>query len=121
MRLPTHATHASAFGLQPSRGGVEAGALTYVCHRTMQLVRPGGRGGGGGYWRQTHWVWPLPPAGPLVFVCEWPATGIPLTRNELDAQAILDAAARAEVIFSDEGLPDWPDDEGGGQALAVPR
>ncbi len=27
------------------------------------------------FWR--WWAWPLPPAGPLEFVCEWPALGIP--------------------------------------------
>ena len=29
-------------------------------------------------------MWPLPPIGPLFFVCEWPAAGIPLTRVEVD-------------------------------------
>ena len=32
-----------------------------------------GGGGGAGNWRQFLWVWPLPPAGALTFVCEWPA------------------------------------------------
>jgi hypothetical protein len=68
----------------------------------------GGGGGGGGRWRQTEWVWPLPPPGPVTFVCEWPAAGIPLTRHDLDAQTILDAAARATVIFSEEHLPVRP-------------
>jgi hypothetical protein len=68
----------------------------------------GGGGGGGGNWRQSQWVWPLPPPGPLVLVCEWPAMEIPLTRTELDAQPILDAAARAQVIFTDEHLPEPP-------------
>jgi hypothetical protein len=40
---------------------------------------------------------------------------IPLTRSEVDAQSILDAAARAQVIFSDEQLPE-PPDEGDGTA-----
>jgi hypothetical protein len=48
----------------------------------------------------------------LALVCEWPAAGIPLTRHEIDARLILDAAARAEVIFSDEHLPEWPDEDG---------
>jgi hypothetical protein len=33
---------------------------------------------------------------------------IPLTRYQLDANAILDAATRAQVIFSDEDLPELP-------------
>ncbi len=68
----------------------------------------GGGGGGGGQWHQRLWVWPLPPPGPLAFVCEWPEVDIPLTRREIDAQEILDASARAHVIFSDDHLPEWP-------------
>jgi hypothetical protein len=74
------------------------------------VLRGGGGGGGGGRWNQSMWVWPLPPPGPLAFVCEWPAANIPVTRHELDARAILDAAARARVVFPDEG----PDRPGGG-------
>jgi hypothetical protein len=72
------------------------------------VLTPGGGGGGGGNWRQTLWVWPLPPAGRLAFVCEWPAAGIPLTRHEIDAQLILDAASRAQTFFPDEELSDSP-------------
>jgi hypothetical protein len=72
------------------------------------IMQAGAGGGGGGSWRETLWVWPLPPPRPLVLVCEWPALGIPLTRCEIDAQPILDAATRAQVIFSDEHLPEWP-------------
>lgn len=60
------------------------------------------RGGGGGdnQWRETIWVWPLPPPGPLAFVVEWPAFGIPLSEAEVDGTAILDAAARATPLFA---------------------
>jgi hypothetical protein len=85
------------------------------------LMRPAGGGGGRGSWRQTQWVWPLPPRGPVVLVCEWPAMNIPLTRSELDAQTILDAAARAQVIFSDEHLPDPPNEHDGPSAIAFIR
>src|SRR5438105_9111452 len=59
------------------------------------------RGGGGGErtWQLAWWVWPLPPPGALALVCEWPAQGIPLTRHELDAAEILDAAARVELLW----------------------
>jgi hypothetical protein len=40
----------------------------------------------------TYWVSPLPPPGPLAFVCAWPAFGIAESRAELDAALILDAA-----------------------------
>jgi hypothetical protein len=59
----------------------------------------GGGGGGGGRWEQDFWVWPLPPAGALTFVCEWPAAGVALSRAETDAQPLLDAAARAVALF----------------------
>jgi hypothetical protein len=68
----------------------------------------GGGGGGHGRWHHNYWVWPLPPPGPLAFVCEWPGLDIPVTRQEIDAQLILDAAARAQVIFSEDELPDPP-------------
>jgi hypothetical protein len=50
------------------------------------------------------WVWPLPPAGPVDFVCEWPVFGIPETRTTLDATPILDAARRSLQL--------WPENEG---------
>ena len=43
-------------------------------------------------------------------MCEWPALDIPLTRCEVDAQPILDAATRAQVLFSDADLPERPPD-----------
>lgn len=57
-------------------------------------------------------------ARPSFLVCEWPAMDIPLTRSELDAQTIRDAASRAQVIFSDEHLPE-PPDEGEGPSAAT--
>lgn len=60
----------------------------------------GTRGQGGeGEWSHAFWVWPLPPAGSLEFVWEWPAAGNPLSRVELDGAAIIEAASRAQVIF----------------------
>jgi hypothetical protein len=70
------------------------------------VLHPRGGGGGGGQWHQDQWVWPLPPPGSLAFVCEWPAVGIEITRTEVDAQAILDASARAQVIFDQSHLPE---------------
>jgi hypothetical protein len=61
-----------------------------------------GGGGGGSAWDMEHWVWPLPPAGPFAFVCEWPGRGIAESRAEIDAGLILDAAGRAVTL--------WPDD-----------
>jgi hypothetical protein len=49
-----------------------------------------------------HWVWPLPPAGPFAFVCEWPGRGIAESRAEIDAGMILEAAGRALTFWSDD-------------------
>jgi hypothetical protein len=51
----------------------------------------------------SYWVWPLPPPGPVTFVCEWPAHGIGESRADVDARLIREAAVRA--------VPLWPDDE----------
>ena len=61
-----------------------------------------GGGGGGGRWHQGFWMWPLPPIGPLAFVCEWPAAGIPLTRVEVDSQLLRDAAGRSRELFPNQ-------------------
>lgn len=61
-----------------------------------------GGGGGGGRWHQDFWVWPLPPAGAVGFVSEWPAAGIALTRVDVDAQLLIDAAARAREMFPNQ-------------------
>jgi hypothetical protein len=45
------------------------------------------------------WAWPLPPAGGLEFVAEWAEFGIPETRARMDAQLILDAAARSVQLW----------------------
>jgi hypothetical protein len=75
------------------------------------VMHSGGGGGGGGNWRQDEWVWPLPPPGPLAFVCEWPEASIPLTQREIDAQLVLEAATRSQLIFSEDAF--LPDSSGG--------
>jgi hypothetical protein len=80
------------------------------------LMERGG-GGGGGNWDERYWVWPLPPDGPLAFVCEWPAKGVPLTRREFDAGLIREAAAQVDVLWPDEGGPRL--DSGGGHIFMV--
>lgn len=65
------------------------------------VLMTGGGGGGGGHWRQSVWIWPLPPPGRLTFVCQWTAANIELTRRDVDAQLILDASARAQELFAD--------------------
>jgi hypothetical protein len=50
-------------------------------------------------------VWPLPEAGDIVFVCEWPAHGIAESRLTLDGDQLRAAAARARPVWPDEGPP----------------
>jgi hypothetical protein len=67
------------------------------------ILRPFLGGGGPRSHFSRWWAWPLPPAGPLEFVCEWPTFGIAETRADIDAQLILDAAQRSIRL--------WPEDE----------
>ncbi len=66
-------------------------------------MMPGGGRGGERRWEQDFWVWPLPPPGPLAFVCEWPAYRIALSRVEIEADLLRTAAADAPAI--------WPEDK----------
>jgi hypothetical protein len=65
------------------------------------LVQQGG-GGDARRYDLKQWVWPLPPPGPLTFVCEWPRWGIPETSVEIDARLILDAAARSHELWPEQ-------------------
>ena len=59
------------------------------------MLRSRGGGGTSHYLLMRWWAWPLPPAGRLEFVLEWPSFGIAESRAGLDAQLILDAASRS--------------------------
>lgn len=74
---------------------------------------PRGGGGGGTRWSQEYWLWTLPPPGPLAFVCEWPAQGVELTRSEMDAGSVIEAAGRAQVLWEER------EDDGEGQGYTV--
>jgi hypothetical protein len=60
----------------------------------------GGRLGLGAFWDLELVVEPLPPPGPLTFVCAWPSRSIPEVRAEIDAGLILGAAAAARPYFA---------------------
>lgn len=66
--------------------------------RELRLSSEGG-GGGGHRWDMDFWVHPLPPPGPLAFICEWPAGAVPESRAEIDAQQLLDASTRAVQLW----------------------
>jgi hypothetical protein len=68
------------------------------------VLFPFAGGGGPHSFVSRWWAWPLPPKGPLEFVCEWPTHRIAESRVGLDAQLILDAADRSIRL--------WPENEG---------
>jgi len=81
--------------------------------RTFEIEEPDppflyyhGRGGSERGWRSTHWLWGLPPPGPLTFVCQWPAGQLSTSGVEIDADLVLEAADRAVRV--------WPTGEEGG-------
>jgi hypothetical protein len=96
-------TDALRFG---RRGQAEPGEL---------VLQPRGGGSGGRRSSAGFWCAPLPP-GPMSFVCQWPAQGLDESTLQLEAQLVLDAAARASAIWpQDAELPeeDQPRGRGG--------
>ena len=67
---------------------------------TGPILQP--RGGGGSSHRVVlrWWAWPLPPSGPLAFICQ---LGAGETRVSVDAQLILDASRQSVRL--------WPEGE----------
>jgi hypothetical protein len=82
------------------------------------VLSPGGGGGSSERYEQTYWLWPLPPDGAVQIVCEWPAHGIPVTTLDVDGAAVLAAAKRSRVVFSDDHLPERPEPGTGGGGWA---
>jgi hypothetical protein len=66
---------------------------------TGPILRPRGGGGTSHYRHSQLWAWPLPPSGPLEFICHWPPLGTGETRVGIDAQLILDAARRSVQLW----------------------
>lgn len=102
--------------------GAKASHLRFASFRRTEDGAPaepvlslGGGGGGGRKWAATFWLWPLPPAGPLTLVVEWPSQGIPETRVELSADPLQAAAKDAVELWAD----DRPEPPPGGPACFV--
>lgn len=105
LRRHTDPLSPPAFSLLLSDGTrVVSGTAQGESEPTEPILRP--RGGSGTTHSQFFrwWVWPLPPTGPLEFICQWSMYGIAETRASIDAQLILDAAQRSVRL--------WPEDEG---------
>jgi hypothetical protein len=65
------------------------------------VVRSGG--GSAEEWALDLWLWPLPPPGPLTLAMSWIERGISERTVLLDANELLAAAGKAEML--------WPDDD----------
>lgn len=72
------------------------------------VLRARGGGGSRSNWHQDHWLWPLPPPGDLVIACEWSNVGLALTTLTTSADAIRDAAERAQELWPADDPPEWP-------------
>ena len=53
-------------------------------------------------WDMDYRARPLPPPGPLAFICVWPERGIPPSRLEVDGAAVLGAAEAAVRLWADD-------------------
>jgi hypothetical protein len=100
------------FGVQFSDGGKAttlSGAMPFARPGEEEeepagpVLTPGGGGGGPGQWDSEFWLWPLPPPGALTFAVEWPKQQIELTTQEVDAELILEASKKSEVLWPDAG------------------
>ena len=80
---------------------VTSGKSAVDAEPTGPILRSRGGGGTSHYTLMRWWAWPLPPSGPLGFICQ---LGTGETRVGVDAQLILDAAQRSVRV--------WPEDEG---------
>jgi hypothetical protein len=58
-----------------------------------------GSGGSERGWHSTHWLWGLPPPGPLTFACHWPAAQLSTSGVQIDAGLVLEAADRAVAVW----------------------
>jgi hypothetical protein len=88
------------------RKATTIGSFGVTDEPSAPVLSQGGSSGSGREWEASLWLWPLPPAGPLTLVVEWPSEGIEETRQEIDAQPVLEAAQASERL--------WPDDNGSG-------
>ncbi|ALX66175.1 hypothetical protein [Microbacterium sp. XT11] len=64
-------------------------------HVLSRLQRGGGGSGSTYSAADELWLWPLPPAGPIDVVLQWPALGIDETHVTIDVGSVEEPAARA--------------------------
>jgi hypothetical protein len=67
---------------------------------TLRVIRGGGGGGSSKYlMRESLWLWPLPPEGPLELVVQWPAFGIGESRVIVDGGQLRALAAAVKPLW----------------------
>ena len=67
---------------------------------TQPVIVGSGGGGGGGHYRFEHWVFPLPPPGPLEVFAQWPVADIGETSIVLSGDDVRAAGQNAIVLWS---------------------
>jgi hypothetical protein len=72
------------------------------------VLNPSGGGGGDLAYDQRWWLSPVPPDGPLLLVCAWPAFGIPETQQRLDHLDLTSASRGAVVLWNPAPMPTSP-------------
>jgi hypothetical protein len=91
------------FGIQFSdgRSATNTGPPMWLVDAEAEgpMLHPGEGGASASRAWTTYWCWPLPPPGPLTFVCAWPKFGIELTRRDIDARLLLTAASRTVELW----------------------
>ncbi len=68
--------------------------------RPPLMLFPHGGSGGERTYDATYWLTPLPPPGPLTFVCAWEAFGITEARFSVDGASVADAGRHANVLWA---------------------
>lgn len=68
----------------------------------INLGMGGGGGGSGRGWSYAHWVYPLPPEGPITIAIAWPHVDLPEKSVQFDATPIIQAAAQVEQLWDDD-------------------
>jgi hypothetical protein len=89
-RRAGHSTRLGGFNVAKDENGIP----------TEPVLMPRGGGGGGGEWKQSFWVWPLPPPGRLVLHFDWPDQSIEDITVELDGSELHHAGGNAIELWS---------------------
>ncbi|TCJ36428.1 hypothetical protein E0504_23650 [Parafrankia sp. BMG5.11] len=100
--------------VQPPQPAYGYGYGPGLAYRTFTAGFAGGRAPD--VHRLRYWLWPLPPAGPLTLVVDFPARGLAESRVTVDGSALRAAAERAVTLWpAGDGL-----DEPGTPPVDVP-